>query len=1421
MPIDRRIAQLSFKEHWVRDNLVARDKKLQDILEFYEEKCDDREETKYQTGMRGADDGLNSRNYRPKMIVYIPSGGGKSTLARRFPWLYSDPDYVGELLPHIDFTNKEKVARLSQKFWDKRNQDIIEIYRNYPPTQPILLSWGTETVPPEWRREAKEIAVMTKPTGIRANDMNRITMLTDPDLQNSIFFERQGTTEHLHAIIHGFFSRPGTGPQILRPLQELFPLYYAVAQKLGQGQAPSGYDYEILIEQQDKVDEAAIAGLFSMEAYKYVLDMAYAGQKHDLYYKLVDQQQPLLLEDNVEIVKPKDRMLTIGLLHGLHVYDHNTVLRSSNGLKTMRDHEYRTHSPVELQTVASVEKPLYLLANATLSFYLMGSHLPTTDSYAAENLRLFRVDNADKVPAGSLIVPSFYSVYYYYRKSGIGARMAKRIALVKTAIPANHTGAPVLKLGMNTETGYKGIPKYRPYARATRAWKKQMDGSSAYEQSIADAQTPRRARRTAELKVERALDGVKLRRWQLRTTVQDSIANSLHMLEAHLTEQETSEEDVRIITSLWPIGDPTLKARTRVDADMLLPILQMYFNTYGGTALHNILWHTGGFGGQGFAGLVLYALSGQKNNTLLQAILLEGWCSAGLKYYVDKTKAMHNIARRTQELPRLMLNLQDHEGTHLHGVSFSTTDLLYFATLCGRIQDELLGNDGFVEKRLPVPKPHHLVTIDTDIVQQTREWDKHADEVFQQITSASRSALGRRSHLTPTEFHANFIQIAPPGSVNQLRDYAFKWLDVKKDVTKRLLLDSLPTSFLWECMDEFPPELFTNAQIKTETAGRLRQIVPGPDVQWLIESTVMFTVEKALYSMSPEFTLETTGMRVLSDIEERRLRTILKNVTVASDYADFNFLHLIPEMQKWWASIRKGAEELSGPGEWKDVNYPGHVVKCCDWLIASLDKMYVREVGGDGRFYRVKRGLWSGWRTTSTINNTFNYMYAHVIRKDIVRVLGYDPVSKFRLNGDDGDIMMKSIGAGLLYLRHLALAELDVQAEKQLVSRMVNEYLRIYAEDGKQYGSVCRTISSFVSSDLQSPVIDKGLNYVKGTSAAISTLIRRGFDPANAEKLRDIILLKLASVKTQLPNGESYQAQLTNSEYLFVPESQGGFGCTRYASLQYYDSPQGKNWPVERPKYSHADAPHYGVQAMMKVVGAQFVRSGLDTSVLNAVRDEAISIVTSRFTGEFQNTVSNYKRLLDAEHIDMLNKLPLPSITGQPKTKEPAMAKLVVERSLERVLNMSPNAMVTIDFTPLDTAVARQLSRVLGLASITPNIAKDLRDATTGQRMGIRAIAEKMQMALPQTYQLDSTYPPQLVEAYFSNSFELKRGTFDTLPAELQPVLDIVHAEVLRNCWVTQASTGGVIQQYNNLIDWANHYFTQIYISKYASRYQF
>jgi hypothetical protein len=146
--------------------------------------------------------------------------------------------------------------------------------------------------------------------------------------------------------------------------------------------------------------------------------------------------------------------------------------------------------------------------------------------------------------------------------------------------------------------------------------------------------------------------------------------------------------------------------------------------------------------------------------------------------------------------------------------------------------------------------------------------------------------------------------------------------------------------------------------------------------------------------------------------------------------------------------------------------------------------------------------------------------------------------------GDDVRSRCRSFIKGIAYICAIKECGHELQSSKQLIGNFKSEFLReTYSTDGIQ-GNLNRSISSFVSSDLQAPEVTETVDFVKGTNEAIHTLIRRGFSKKNAEKLRTTILHHFC-------RDRQTGLRLNDERWLYTNEKTGGFGCSRFGVQPY------------------------------------------------------------------------------------------------------------------------------------------------------------------------------------------------------------------------------------------------------------------------------
>jgi hypothetical protein len=1111
--------------------------------------------------------------------------------------------------------------------------------------------------------------------------------------------------------------------------------------------------------------------------------LCFHGHMPDQLYRLLDQTAPDMLSDNKDLKKllgkknlPESRFL------GLHLWNESVLFRAEQGRR--RQYEYGTIPTTEILRLA-LTKVVVIRTIPAIASYLMGSYVPSIPvPYIPETTTpgVYARQGDHNFQGAVILDCSYYAAYLYYRESGMKSSAAKVTAKAITntknyQMPATH------KVGLSEITA----PEYRTKRRryTFKKGKYLRMGNSAIRAVYDDEQTAIRMKRTERLKADRILEPIQIHTHTHSTTAQLRNFNALDDLCYSPTPTVESVEQ------LFPHLDQEILSRTRVRWTHCLPLIIRIREKYGSEYLEEVLRGLAGGGLHHLGGWLLFILSSREASIYAVTFCHHGLLGNGLEHATKAMKALHNVIRRVQAVPHYIrgLYIPDCAGIHdgiLDDVKIDFQRLMYLHLLSGRFQDELLGNDGYVEKRDKEPGQHKLAAAGpTTEAEQAAYWDRGIDRAFAKIYTNVLATLARRKDTTPQEMQANTIAMAPRGSINQGKEF-FVDMDIpKQNLNKRIWLDSQKTSFFWEVLER-TTSIYTNAQIKIELGGRLRQIIPGPIYHWFVESQPMFYLEKAIYRTTEELSLENSRTEILADHEETRKRTIEHRTTLCSDYADFNYLHTIRDMKKFWIDIfKKAGDALSGPGPWNGMNYAGHVSKCASWAASSLDAMFVREVGSDGRLRRVLRGLWSGWRTTSSINNANNFAYDITMRMQYEDAMGYDPILKKRGSGDDGNMAVRTRADALFYLRHLTIADLDVQASKQLVSHDTAEFLRIWYTNGGISGSLARSMGSYVSSDLQAPLIESGPDYVIGSSSATTLLIRRGFDPVEAELIRDNICGQWSEVKYTDAAGVQHAARINDLRLLYAPVEQGGFGLHRYYEDHTYRLASTKPWNTPRVLWEVEGVDHVGAKIMFANIWGRFENCNIRTDPLVRMYRDIVSSMSIGVDTVANRPAMNLVAKAKYEHICWLNKIQPIMVDDEPPAV--GMNENLLRQAFDDFIRTADMRVKAIDIPNLEEEKAREISRALGLAAISPHIIKEAVDATTGEPITITEMIrrardkEKLNLPISPRGHLALFYPTRLIELSFDGSLELNYDFRNVIPDDYLVAADHAISWALRN----------------------------------------
>lgn len=276
-------------------------------------------------------------------------------------------------------------------------------------------------------------------------------------------------------------------------------------------------------------------------------------------------------------------------------------------------------------------------------------------------------------------------------------------------------------------------------------------------------------------------------------------------------------------------------------------------------------------------------------------------------------------------------------------------------------------------------------------------------------------------------------------------------------------------------------------------SGRNRMLLPGTFEHWLQESVLVAPYEDRFFAFGDGYALQQTNyesyLMHLDIIEQLHGKVVLD-----IDYADFNIAHTKERMALFWQALADAVDRstLVTP----DLSY----CMLCRILASRLMRMFVHLGNTEptseqkrmlpqlqNRTVACLRGLWSGWRTTTLLNNIMNRSYYDGALRTIgARVCGIN----LRC-GDDAHSVVPDEYTALRVCCLLNDHGLVLNAKKQFIGQGIGEFLRITYEDNRMVASYVRSVASYVSSDLQSPPRAFTLNYVKGSLTALNGLLRR------------------------------------------------------------------------------------------------------------------------------------------------------------------------------------------------------------------------------------------------------------------------------------------------------------------------------------------
>jgi len=817
------------------------------------------------------------------------------------------------------------------------------------------------------------------------------------------------------------------------------------------------------------------------------------------------------------------------------------------------------------------------------------------------------------------------------------------------------------------------------------------------------------------------------------------------------------------LTLYYPYHQRALQLRARANHDIAAKYIHANMARHR-LFMKHILLRCSGMGLMGMMNVLSNGLLRAAKRPWFVALAQAGIFEKGMKEIQKQLKDIHNAVRRTLLVPRAWLKVAK-------GMAYD--DLLYGDQMVGRFANILLAADTTIEDRLT---PIQHVAYDGHGSLTHTAWLADRDKTFAGMADMFKQALEERIALEDLDvetLQSYYIAIGASGSAASGKEQ-LRHVQLDKPANKRFWLGELTQG---EILDApwLPADVRTSLVEKTEL-GKLRQLIPGPVWHWLMESMVLWLTETPIYRHQNEVMMEKSAVENLARIRQRELDVDMARMReaaiCAADYADFNITHDYDDMRAMFQAFGKACGQIKFGGlGFGGQSLPQFLEHCCDWLVRAFDNMWARTDAGDGEYHKLERGLWTGWRSTAFINIEQNRNYALSMQAQAVREIGQELLEYFQSMGDDVHARARSIRDVIFAISTLIDNGHEMQGAKQLVGAHA-EFLRQMYDGEKVQGNLARSVCSFWSSDMQTAEIRNGREFVKGCSAAVDGLIRRGADQTEAEILRDVVIAHYSRIQ-----GEDDIAQLHRTEWFYTPEVDGGYGCNRYGQV-----PLPSAVKVEVPKIqirpSIAGARHEGLRALRHKVDSRLYSKKMLLIDHELLESAALkSAEGTMLPTEVSRLVVAEQRAAEMTTIRACNKRAPRPFKAAVDLK---LVEMLARQTIEHFLHATPEQIRAWPGAAVEELVNAVEAVALRQGAVAPAILLNLRDVTTGKKLEFEEAVSRL--ADQQTSQLLAAVA-QIVPSWYIREMLMTDGhqlmnTGGVLPAELNPVLVHFHCQL-------------------------------------------
>lgn len=250
---------------------------------------------------------------------------------------------------------------------------------------------------------------------------------------------------------------------------------------------------------------------------------------------------------------------------------------------------------------------------------------------------------------------------------------------------------------------------------------------------------------------------------------------------------------------------------------------------------------------------------------------------------------------------------------------------------------------------------------------------------------------------------------------------------------KKSVFEELPDDYMRALVNRMPYMYVARASTKHEPGGKFRALYAAVDEAFLIASYASVHLEKHmnLWGIKAKQTPADVVEWIASGLRRKG-----NEVWVSLDYSDYNSDHELNTLSRLNLWLARAWNKLAAGRAYRHDK-----MECAFWAARAHQSAWVTGPDTD-EVWRVFGGLFSGDRDTARDNTLLHGVYSRMAMKFTQYV---DPAAKLvtaNYTGDDEDSLLNDWVAAHLYLAMHGIMEFELKPAKQLVSKIVHEFLQ-------------------------------------------------------------------------------------------------------------------------------------------------------------------------------------------------------------------------------------------------------------------------------------------------------------------------------------------------------------------------------------------